>query len=69
MKYPASWMLIFVMSIVSVPLHSAVAENPTNSEARPKRLFNGIDLTGWKAEGGARWEVVDGLLIGRESGN
>jgi len=30
-----------------------------------ENLFNGKDLTGWKAEGGARWEVKDGLLVGR----
>jgi hypothetical protein len=29
-------------------------------------LFNGQDLTGWKAEGNARWEVRDGLLIGTQ---
>ncbi|MGI9427637.1 MAG: 3-keto-disaccharide hydrolase [Bythopirellula sp.] len=31
-----------------------------------EKLFNGKDLTGWKAEGDARWEVTDGLLIGRQ---
>jgi len=29
-------------------------------------LFNGRDLTGWKPEGNARWEVHDGLLIGTQ---
>jgi hypothetical protein len=29
-------------------------------------LFNGKDLTGWVPEGNARWEVRDGLLIGRQ---
>lgn len=29
-------------------------------------LFNGKDLTGWKAEGGARWQVMDGLIVGRQ---
>lgn len=29
-------------------------------------LFNGRDLSGWRSEGGARWEVNDGVLIGRQ---
>jgi len=29
-------------------------------------LFNGKDLTGWKAEGNAEWKVEDGLLVGRQ---
>ena len=29
-------------------------------------LFNGKDLTGWKAEGGAKWTVVDGQLVGTQ---
>ncbi len=69
MKYPTAWMLIFVMSIVSAPLHSAVAETPTNSNTRVTRLFNGKDLTGWKAEGGAQWEVDNGILVGRQGSN
>jgi len=30
------------------------------------KLFNGNDLAGWEAEGGARWIVEDGLLIGTQ---
>ncbi|MCP4639382.1 MAG: DUF1080 domain-containing protein [bacterium] len=29
-------------------------------------LFNGKDLTGWKAEGGAAWSVESGCLVGRQ---
>ena len=29
-------------------------------------LFNGKDLTGWKAVGKAAWEVKEGVLIGRQ---
>ena len=29
-------------------------------------LFNGKDLTGWKFEGSAVWEVRDGILVGRQ---
>ena len=33
------------------------------------KLFDGNDLTGWEAEGGARWVVEDGLLIGTQGEN
>ena len=32
-------------------------------------LFNGKDLTGWKAEGGAQWKVENGVLIGTQGPN
>ncbi len=43
------------------------AEPPTPAAAGFVRLFNGKDLTGWKAlaSGKATWEVQDGVLIGR----
>jgi hypothetical protein len=30
------------------------------------KLFNGKDLAGWEATGGARWVVQDGLLVGTQ---
>jgi len=30
------------------------------------KLFNGKNLDGWKAEGGAVWKVENGILIGRQ---
>jgi hypothetical protein len=33
---------------------------------RAKKLFNGKNLSGWKPEGDASWEVIDGLLVGRQ---
>ncbi len=33
------------------------------------RIFNGQDLTGWEATGGAKWVVKDGLLIGTQGEN
>ena len=39
------------------------AAEPT---AAQQSLFNGRDLSGWQAEGGAVWEVHDGLLVGRQ---
>ncbi len=30
------------------------------------KVFNGKDLTGWEATGGAKWVVEDGMLIGTQ---
>lgn len=38
-------------------------------DSDPIPLFNGKDLTGWKAEGGAKWTVVDGMLVGTQGDN
>jgi len=38
-------------------------------KAAPAKLFNGKDLTGWKSEGGSRWHVADGLLVGQQGPN
>lgn len=35
----------------------------------PVKLFNGKDLSGWQAEGGAKWVVENGLLIGTQGEN
>jgi hypothetical protein len=31
-----------------------------------RKLFNGSDLTGWTAEGGAKWVVQEGNLVGTQ---
>jgi hypothetical protein len=36
------------------------------SQERWTTLFNGRDLTGWEAEGGASWTVENGMLIGTQ---
>ena len=33
------------------------------------KLFNGKDLFGWQTEGGAKWVVEDGLLVGTQGPN
>jgi len=33
------------------------------------RLFNGRDLTGWKATGGAKWVVENGTIVGTQGDN
>ena len=45
------------------------AGRPADPVAPATELFNGRDLAGWTQEGGARWEVQDGLLIGRQGDN
>ena len=46
------------------------AENAASGAAVTKagyaKLFNGKDLTGWQAEGNARWVVENGLLVGTQ---
>lgn len=39
------------------------------SQDRWTPLFNGRDLTGWEAEGGASWTVQDGTLVGMQGEN
>ena len=36
---------------------------------KPINLFNGKDLTGWKALGNNQWEVINGILTSAKSGN
>ncbi len=59
-RHPVS---AFVFAIVAcfgtVPLTAG-------ESGQAEKLFNGKDLAGWKAEGAARWEVKDGLLVGRQ---
>ncbi len=44
----------------------AVPAEPTQNETS---LFNGRDLSGWRREGAAVWEVKDGILIGCQGPN
>ncbi len=34
------------------------------TQAAPKELFNGRDLTGWVAMHGGQWKVEDGVIVG-----
>jgi len=44
----------------------AVEKGAKASDKGWLQLFNGKDLKGWKAEGGADWKVENGLLVGRQ---
>ena len=65
---PLAW---FFLSLVMTGITGQLA---TAEQDGPKKdgpdqwiaLFNGRDLSGWKAEGKARWESKGGLLIGRQ---
>ncbi len=59
MKYSIRCLLLLMLFVT---LNSTTAV----TAGEPVELFNGKDLSGWKAEGGARWEVKDGILIGRQ---
>ena len=47
-----------------------IKELPQPAEARFVPLFNGKDLTGWKADSGppGQWKVEDGAIVGRSAG-
>jgi len=60
-----SAIMMTVCSVTEVVAGKPVAQNKASAIA----LFNGKDLTGWKAEGGARWEVKQGILTGRQGPN
>ncbi len=62
------WTLTLFVLATAVHLESATAEEPL-AKGKKQLLFNGKDLAGWKTEGGARWEVKDGILIGRQGEN
>jgi hypothetical protein len=63
-----------VIALLAVALALAGCREPAEkapaSSAAPEpgfvKLFNGKDLTGWEAEGGALWVVEDGLLVGTQ---
>jgi len=66
---------VIVLALVALVLAGChkPAENAAPSAAVTKtgsmKLFNGKDLTGWQAEGNARWVVENGLLVGTQGAN
>ncbi|RIK81623.1 MAG: hypothetical protein DCC68_08175 [Planctomycetota bacterium] len=55
-----------VLLLLAMPSDIRAAEPAADAADRPVALFNGKDLTGWKAEGRAVWEVRDGAIVGRQ---
>ena len=41
----------------------------TQSQAAPRDLFNGRDLSGWVAMHGGGWQVEEGVIVGRDGTN
>ncbi len=64
--------VLTVAALVLTGCHKP-AENAAPSAGVTKtgsaKLFNGKDLTGWQAEGNARWVVENGLLVGTQGAN
>ena len=50
------------------PAQAAVAASPKGGPGFVP-IFNNRDLTGWKANGGAKWTVKDGTIIGTQGEN
>jgi len=61
--------LFLSVSILTLVLFSGCENSLQNHSAGYQKLFNGKDLTGWRADGGAKWIVQDGLLIGTQGEN
>lgn len=55
--------LLMMLAIASV---AGATEPASEPDGRSVALFNGKDLTNWKAEGDAVWEVKDGVIVGRQ---
>jgi hypothetical protein len=69
MKYTGSALACVLAALVSaVPPVSGAGEkaDPKSDETGWVQLFNGRDLTGWKAhpDDKAKWEVQDGAIVG-----
>ncbi|NOY43096.1 MAG: DUF1080 domain-containing protein [Planctomycetes bacterium] len=60
--------VLLSISGICAPLEAVPSDRPSVGKSFTS-LFNGKDLTGWKAEGGARWQVKDGLIVGRQGPN
>jgi hypothetical protein len=61
---------IIALFAVSVWCSSLTAQSEELTAKTPAvgntALFNGRDLSGWRAEGAARWSVQDGVLVGQQ---
>jgi len=56
---------IACLTVLVACLNLAAAQ-PEDEKPEWTPLFNGKDLTGWKAEGKASWKVEDGCIVGRQ---
>jgi len=63
MKRTILSLVCLVMLAVSVGCES------TGGDVKYISLFNGKDLTGWEADGNAKWVVEDGVLVGTQGDN
>jgi len=61
-----NWIKGLVFACLFVAAEPVLASEEGKAEAGWVKLFNGKDLTGWKKhpDDKAKWEVVDGILVG-----
>ncbi|HZE98786.1 MAG TPA: family 16 glycoside hydrolase, partial [Planctomycetota bacterium] len=59
-------MKIIAVGFIVGLLSCSSAQEPADAGWKP--LFNGKDLTGWKANGSAVWKAEDGVLVGGQDG-
>jgi len=56
------WITMTGLTATLLLATTAVAEVPPTADL--PAIFNGRDLTGWKAVGGPYWKVIDGAIVG-----
>ena len=54
--------LLAALTLVAASVGGAAAAPPQELPLEP--IFNGRDLSGWKAPGGSFWRVEEGILVG-----
>lgn len=73
MRYLSSvfFVLLFLLFSMTTEMHTVQAAEVVDKPlvTAPVVLFNGKDLEGWEAIGKARWDVKDGILMGRQGPN
>ena len=57
---------LHIRMVAAVVLGAFICAWGAFAEEAPIKLFNGKDLTGWKAEGNAKWSVENGMLVGAQ---
>ena len=59
--------IVAILAVLLLPLLRAAAAAPATPTWVP--LFNAKDLSGWKANGGEKWVVEQGAILGESAAN
>ena len=58
-----------ILCMVAFTLSAGCGKAAEDDKAGLVPIFNGRDLTGWQATGGAKWTVEDGAIVGTQGDN